>query len=46
MKGEIIFKKVKIKKKEQGIIQVEIEYDTYNSIKKKCEEKYKDSRRI
>ncbi len=46
MKGEIIFKKIKNKKKEQGLIQVEIEYDTYNSIKKKGEEKYKDSRRI
>ena len=46
MKGEIIFKKSKNKEKEKGIIQVEIEYDIYNSIQKIGKQVYNDSRRI
>lgn len=46
MKGEIIFKKSKNKEKEKGIIQVEIEYDIYNSIQKMGKQVYNDSRRI
>ena len=46
MKGEIIFKKSKNKEKKKGIIQVEIEYDIYNSIQKMGKQVYNDSRRI